>query len=76
MVRLDLNVPRDAQRMLLLADAGTYQGPVRFYVDGKRVDEHPGPRAALWAIEPGEHRITARYVDDGPESEPHVVVVR
>jgi penicillin-binding protein 1C len=76
LVRIDTAASSAIQRMLLLADVGDYRGPVTFSVDGEHVDGMKGPRAALWTVTPGEHRVTARYGDHGVESEAHVVVVR
>lgn len=75
-VKLDRQVPRDRQQLLLLADSGDWLGDVQFLVDGHPAGTPVGPRAALWTVEPGEHRVTARLGPSGPPSEPHLVVVR
>lgn len=75
-VKIDPDVPRARQQLLLLADAEEPAAVVSFFVDGEPVGERVGPRAALWTVSPGEHRITARLGDAGPESDAHVVFVR
>ncbi len=75
-VQLDSEEPRKDQQLFLLADVGSWRGPVRFLVDGKPAGLPLGFDGALWMVQPGQHQVVAQLGENGPKSEPHLVIVR
>jgi penicillin-binding protein 1C len=75
MIRIDGDVPRRAQALLLHAALEDAVGPVTFLVDGEPLATVEAPHRTYWPVEPGRHAITVRHDRSHTESAVHWVEV-
>lgn len=74
--RIDPSVPRKFQTLALTAEVTPAVPEVMWYVNDKLVDRVGYPYVSRWKMEPGEHRIEARFAHADIRSQSIVINVQ